>query len=651
MPSAITLKTIFKAVDKMTAPIKAMTKASKGFGRKTQIAMAKAERSVRKLMSPVTRLTKKFGGIAAIAGGLTLGAAVSAGATAFVDLDKNISAASAKFGVFDRDSDVFKSIRKKALEMGATTEFTSGQAAEGMKNLATAGFTAKQSIAGLEKVLNLATATQSELGTASNVAAKSLAAFGLKSDDPKVLNQNLGMVSDTLNKLITSSGFGNLDEVLTTIGASGASAKAAGLSIQTWASAVGTAVTAGVDASSAGTQLNMALTKLAKPSAEGQKMLSKLGVKVQDSAGNYRDFLDILTDVEKGTKGMGSRTKAAALSTIFGARSQKMINVLLEKGAAGMKKYRKEIEGAQGITGKMAGFMRQGMAGAIAAMKSAFEAVAITIGDTFQPEIDKVIEGLTKVARNSGDWLAKNKPLIKMIFKIAKAIALYFVGLKAILILIKTWNAVTKVAAAVQAAFNAIMALNPIFLIIMGIALLIAGLILMIKHWDKVSAKMKEWRESSVFQIISLLFPILKIIDLIAFFGERWKAIKAIFKSQGIVEGIKAIGKTLLSFVLKPVEVLLKTLAKIPKVGDKVAPAIAKLESFRAGLDAGLVEGETPGEESKAVNLAATKNSVEEKRFEEIKNQNIAIELKNKTDKDAKVASNPGMIPVTTETW
>lgn len=649
MASDIILGTVYKAIDKFSAPLKRMAKASKGFGQKAHLAMAKAERGVRRLLAPLNKLTKRFGGIAAIVGGLTLGAAAAAGASAFVDLDKNISAASAKFGVFDRQSDVFISIRKKAVEMGATTEFTSGQAAAGMKNLATAGFSVEQAMTGINTVLDLATATQSDLTTASDVAAKSLAAFGLRSKDPVVLDKNLKAVTDTLNKLITSSGFANLEEVLTTIGASGASAKAAGLSIQTWAAATGTAVTAGIDASSAGTQLNMALTKLAKPAAEGQALMTKLGIKVQDARGNYRDFFDILADVEKGTKNMGSRQKAAALATIFGARAQKVINVLLDKGAAGMREYRKQIEDAQGVTGKMAGFMRKGLGGAIAAMKSAFEAVAITIGDTFQPEIDALIENLTKIARGSGEWLRKNKALIKFLFKIAKAVIIYFAALKGLMIVIKLWNTITKIATVVQAALNFVMAMNPIFLIIMGIMALIVGIILLIKHWDKVKEAMRKFADSSIFQIMKLFNPIFMIIDAIRHFAQRWEGIKNAFKEGGILAGIKAIGKALFSFMLKPLEGILILISKIPKIGDKVLPALEKIKAFREGLDEGLVEAEK--EEKKVANPAAAQTAAQTERYEEISKQQLNISLKNKTDKDVTVDKNTAAVPVTTTTY
>lgn len=657
MASDIILGTVYKAIDKFSAPLKRMAKASKGFGQKAHLAMAKAERGVRRLLTPLNKLTKRFGGIAAIVGGLTLGAAAAAGASAFVDLDKNISAASAKFGVFDRQSDVFISIRKKAVEMGATTEFTSGQAAAGMKNLATAGFSVEQAMTGINTVLDLATATQSDLTTASDVAAKSLAAFGLRSKDPVVLDKNLKAVTDTLNKLITSSGFANLEEVLTTIGASGASAKAAGLSIQTWAAATGTAVTAGIDASSAGTQLNMALTKLAKPAAEGQALMTKLGIKVQDARGNYRDFFDILADVEKGTKNMGSRQKAAALATIFGARAQKVINVLLDKGAAGMREYRKQIEDAQGVTGKMAGFMRKGLGGAIAAMKSAFEAVAITIGDTFQPEIDALIENLTKIARGSGEWLRKNKALIKFIFKIAKAVIIYFAALKAIMLLIKTWNAITKIATVVQTVFNAVLYANPIGLIILAIMALVAGIVLLIKKW-KAMVNWVKTSDSGFAKFIRFILLPLKLM----FMAIKWAIQKVVegfksmitwFKQTKAFAALVKIGEKLRDVFSAVGNVFKKVWEWIKKIFKMGTEPIRKLLSIFGGKGEGFHE-KIKGlynTENEVANVPAAQTAAQTERYEEISKQQLDISLRNKTDKDVQVESNTAAVPITTTTY
>jgi phage-related protein len=57
-------------------------------------------------------------------------------------------------------------------------------------------------------------------------------------------------------------------------------------------------------------------------------------------------------------------------------------------------------------------------------------------------------------------------------------------------------SAATKTVTIAQAAFNAVMDTNPIALVVLGIAALIAGIVLLIAHWQKVSdATKKVWGE------------------------------------------------------------------------------------------------------------------------------------------------------------
>lgn len=72
---------------------------------------------------------------------------------------------------------------------------------------------------------------------------------------------------------------------------------------------------------------------------------------------------------------------------------------------------------------------------------------------------------------------------------------------------VKTWNALCKTATVVQTAWNAVMTANPIGLVVTAIGSLTAGLVLLIKHFDKV----KETAENA------------------------WKAVKSWFKDDEVL--------------------------------------------------------------------------------------------------------------------
>jgi hypothetical protein len=94
-----------------------------------------------------------------------------------------------------------------------------------------------------------------------------------------------------------------------------------------------------------------------------------------------------------------------------------------------------------------------------------------TIGAALLPIIEKVLPYLTKL----GDWASENTTAFLVI---AGAIG----GIAAAVLLVNgamtAWMAITKAFTAVQIAFNAVLAMNPITLIVIGIAALVAGLVI-----------------------------------------------------------------------------------------------------------------------------------------------------------------------------
>ena len=57
---------------------------------------------------------------------------------------------------------------------------------------------------------------------------------------------------------------------------------------------------------------------------------------------------------------------------------------------------------------------------------------------------------------------------------------------------IQAFSAIQEIATAVQAAFNAVAALNPYVLLAIAVIALIAGIVLLIVYWDKVKAAIRD---------------------------------------------------------------------------------------------------------------------------------------------------------------
>jgi tape measure domain-containing protein len=136
-----------------------------------------------------------------------------------------------------------------------------------------------------------------------------------------------------------------------------------------------------------------------------------------------------------------------------------------------------------------------------------------------------------------------------------------------------------------QYALNLAMSLNPIGLIVIAISALVAGVILVIRHFN-------EW--GAVLSFLSVPFGL--IIGLIQSLRRNWDGIKEAFSSGGILAGLKKIGTVILDVLLMPIQQLLELIAKIPGMESLAGGGADWIKNFRKKL--GLV---VPEETKKVV--------------------------------------------------
>jgi hypothetical protein len=139
----------------------------------------------------------------------------------------------------------------------------------------------------------------------------------------------------------------------------------------------------------------------------------------------------------------------------------------------------------------------------------------------------------------------------------------------------------TGIASAATAAFNAVLAINPIVLIIMGIGALIAIIVLLAKNWDKVTAAIKN-NVNKVMTILTVLFgPIGFIISMIKEVASNFGRIKDALAATGLFDKIKEIGESIKNFVQPAIDWLIGVW---DTVKNAVAGFIEGVKSFFAPL-------------------------------------------------------------------
>lgn len=323
----------------------------------------------------------------------TAGIAVAAGAvkdfcSEVVEIGQTFETSMSKVSALSgATGDDLATLEAKARELGASTTFSASQAADALGYMALAGWDTEQMLAGVGSVLTLAQAGEMELAAASDLVTDYLSAFNMEASETARMVDVLAYAQANANTTVEGLGmaFKNC----------AANANAAGMDVETTSAAISMMANQGLKGSEAGTALNAVLRDMTEKMEDGAIAIGEQSVAVMDAEGNYRDFTDILADVQAATNGMGDAEKAAALQSTFTADSIKGLNLMLNAGADEMVGFRDELYGCAGAAEETAATMTDNLGGDLAAMNSAFEELSLKIYDGLQEPLRSAVQFIT----------------------------------------------------------------------------------------------------------------------------------------------------------------------------------------------------------------------------------------------------------------
>lgn len=375
----------------------------------------------------------------------------------------------AKVGAVSRaSSEEMAALEATARELGATTQFTAVQVGEAEQYLAMAGFSAKENIAALPGVLNLAAATATDLGRAADISSDILGAFGMKAEEMTRVADTLALTCATANT--------NMELLGDTMKYVAPVARMAGLSLEETAAMAGLLGNVGIKGSQAGTTLKAMLAKMAAPTKEAQELFQKLGVTVKDSAGNLRSPVQVLGEMAAGLSKMGTAEQIAAMKMIVGEEAIAGFSELIKKeGVGAIAEYARQLEAGGGSAAEMAARMNDTLAGSLRSLGSAWESVQITIGKLFIPAVRAAVDGVTGFLRLLDK--AVQNPFGAALLKIVSAVSLAVVALTGLSAAIWFFTAVGPLLAkALAPAKAALLGLGaPVLAVIAVLGLLYAA--------------------------------------------------------------------------------------------------------------------------------------------------------------------------------
>ena len=508
--------------------------------------------------------------VAAVA---TVGAAIGIGTSSakeYLEFDKQMIKVKALTGATTQE---YEALKKKAMEVGKTTIFTSEEAAAGMEKFALAGFKPKEIISAIPPIFDLATASGEDFIMISDMISDNMTAFNIGIND-------VGHASDILANTMSRSNT-NIQMLGEAFKYVSSSANNLNIDLSTTSAAIGLMGDQAIKSGQAGRDLKQAFSKIAD--AGVQKKLQKLGVNVKDAKGEFIGLVDFVRQLEKVTK-MSGIDKQAFLKDLFGDQGSlamnklltatKEVNGVMYEGADALAEFAKENENATGKAKEMAQTILDSDSGKWALVQSAISDVKLKIGkaifssggtqlmDTVMNwlnELSNVLDGNLNESEANKFWqsfIENGKMALNSIKNIGIVLwnvfkVLNTIGIDNILVFVTVFTATSKVlkfAGAVKEVFTTVKAAGgimsalkagiaalggPISLVIAGVALL--GFIIY-KNWDKIKVFFKAVWETvkGIGTIISGIFK--AVVDgVVNLFKWLWNKLKTYFNNFGFL--------------------------------------------------------------------------------------------------------------------
>lgn len=292
----------------------------------------------------------------------------------------------------------YQQLSNKARDLGASTAWSATQVADAMGYMALAGFDTEEILASVGSMLNLASASGEDLATVTDILTDSMTAFGDGAEDAARYADVLATTQAKSNTTV-----GMLGEAFKYVAPLAGSY---GYALEDVSTALGVMANAGVKGSMAGTSLSSVITRLGNNTNGARDAITALGISFYNSDGTARNLSDVLKDMADKTANMTVEEKAHFASVVAGQEAQKGLLAILNQGSEAYAELENAIKDSDDAAGQMAETMESGLGGAIRSLKSALEAVSITLGNTLAPYIKSAADKIKELC----DWFQNLSP-------------------------------------------------------------------------------------------------------------------------------------------------------------------------------------------------------------------------------------------------
>ncbi|MBQ1433283.1 MAG: phage tail tape measure protein [Ruminococcus sp.] len=322
-----------------------------------------------------------------------------------------------------------EALTETASELGRTTSKSAQEVAEGFSYMAMAGWKTEDMLGGINGIVKLSEASQTDLATASDIVTDALTAFGESADQAGRLADIMAAASSNANT--------NVEMMGETFKFVAPLAGAMGYSMEDMSTAVGLMANSGIKATQAGTSLRGLLTRMASPTKESAIAMRELGISLADDEGHMYSFEEVMRQIRAGfgdikmpiedfnaeMSNLQSQLESGELSEddfnkaqteltekAFGAegamKAQYASMLAGKNGLSGLlaivnaseedfDKLSTAINNSEGAASRMASTMIDNLGGDITLLQSAFEAFQMSIYNNVSGPLRELVQGIT----------------------------------------------------------------------------------------------------------------------------------------------------------------------------------------------------------------------------------------------------------------
>ncbi len=304
--------------------------------------------------------------------------------------------------------DEFSTLKNRVTELTRTTTFGANEIAEGMISLASMGMNPQQINGLIESMLNLARATGTELGTATQIAMNNLNVF-------KASVADAGNYVDIMSKTANGSA-----QILTDLGESllysASSAKDAGLDFTQLNAILATLANAGQRGSMAGTGLRNVFLSFTKNADK----FKDYEIEIENVDHSLRSIPEIFEQINAKASQMPNMDRMKMFSELFGTRGLVTANILTNN-ISELQKFTDELKQSSGDAGITSRLMDSEIGGALRKVGNSFKGVSAEIGKAIANYITPLLGNVSKVVNSATDWVKRNNDVVVTVGKIGVA--------------------------------------------------------------------------------------------------------------------------------------------------------------------------------------------------------------------------------------